>query len=71
MVSQASTRGALFTVLSFPLLLPLLISAIGGTQATLVQGGAAGVWGPLQVLAAYAVAMGTVSLMLFPVIWTE
>lgn len=71
MVAQASTRGALFTVLSFPLLLPLLISAISGTQATLVQGSASAAWPALQVLLAYAVAMVTVALMLFPTIWTE
>lgn len=71
MVSQASARGALFTVLSFPLLLPLLISTIQGTQLALSQGGAAGTWPSLQVLLAYAVAMVTVSLMLFPAIWTE
>ncbi len=71
MVAQAGSRGALFTVLSFPLLLPLLISAISGTQATLAPGDVAGAWGPAQVLLAYAVAMVTVALMLFPVIWTE
>jgi len=71
MVSQASARGALFTVLSFPLLLPLLISAIEGTRSTLAQSAAAGIWPSLQVLGAYAVAMVTVSLMLFPLVWTE
>lgn len=70
-VAQASAQGALFTVLSFPLLLPLLISTIEGTRlalsgAALAQGG-----GNLQVLLAYAVAMVTISLMLFPAIWTE
>ena len=71
MVSQASARGALFTVLSFPLLLPLLISTIEGTRLALAQAGLAGTWPSLQVLLAYAVAMVTVSLMLFPAIWTE
>lgn len=71
MVSQASSRGALFTVLSFPLLLPLLISTIEGTRLALAQESAAGTWPSLQVLLAYAVAMVTVSLMLFPAIWGE
>jgi len=71
MVSQASARGALFTVLSFPLLLPLLISTIEGTRLALAQAGLASTWPSLQVLLAYAVAMVTVSLMLFPAIWTE
>jgi len=72
MVSQASARGALFTVLSFPLLLPLLISSIEGTHLALVGGeGIAAAWPSLLGLLAYAVAMVTVSLMLFPAIWTE
>lgn len=71
MVSQASARGALFTVLSFPLLLPLLISTIEGTRLALSQASLASTWPSLQVLVAYAVAMVTVSLMLFPAIWTE
>ena len=71
MVSQASARGALFTVLSFPLLLPLLISTIEGTRLTLAQAELASPWPSFQVLLAYAVAMVTVSLMLFPAIWTE
>jgi heme exporter protein B len=71
MVSQASARGALFTVLSFPLLLPLLISTIEGTRLTLAQAEIASPWPSFQVLLAYAVAMVTVSLMLFPAIWGE
>ncbi len=71
MVSQAGARGALFTVLSFPLLVPLLMSGIEGTGLALAGRGLAQAWPPLLVLAAYAVAMGTVSLMVFPAIWTE
>ena len=71
MVAQASARGALFSVLSFPLLLPLLISSIEGSRLAL--GGASLAEGRpnLQALLAYAVAMVTVSLMLFPTIWNE
>ncbi len=71
MVAQASARGALFTVLSFPLLLPLLVSGIEGSRLSLAGEPLAVVWPSLQVLLAYAVAMLTISLMLFPVIWTE
>jgi heme exporter protein B len=71
MVAQASARGALFTVLAFPLLLPLLISCIEGSRLALAGEGLGAVWPNLQVLLAFAVAMVTVSLMLFPVIWTE
>jgi heme exporter protein B len=71
MVAQAGARGALFTVLAFPLLLPLLVSSIEGTRLALAGGGLAEGWPSLQVLLAYAVAMVTVSLMVFPVVWTE
>lgn len=71
MVAQASARGALFTVLSFPLLLPLLIKCIEGARIALTGGSVAAAGSSLGVLCAYAVAMGTVSAMLFPAIWTE
>jgi heme exporter protein B len=70
-VAQASARGALFTVLAFPLLLPLLISSIQGSRLTLTGENLAEIWPHLQVLTAYAVAMITISLMIFPLIWAE
>ena len=70
-VAQAGARGALFTVLAFPLLLPLLISSIEGSRLAMTGEGIAAVWPSLQVLSAYTVAMVAVSLMLFPMIWTE
>lgn len=71
MVAQAGARSALFTVLSFPLLLPLLVSSIEGTRLALQGAGLDAVWPSLQVLLAYAVALFTTSLALFPLIWTE
>ncbi len=71
MVAQAGARSALFTVLSFPLLLPLLVSSIEGTRLALQGAGLGAVWPSLQVLLAYGVALFTASLMLFPLIWIE
>lgn len=71
MIAQAGARGALFTVLSFPLLIPLLISSIEGTGLSMAGAGLGEVWPSLQVLLTYAVAMVTASLLLFPAIWTE
>jgi len=68
-VARASVKGALFAVLSFPVLLPLLIAAIGGTQAALDPAGLASAAGDLKLLAAYAVAMLTASWMLFEYVW--
>ncbi|MGB9723553.1 MAG: heme exporter protein CcmB [Chloroflexia bacterium] len=71
MVAQTGARSALFTVLSFPLLLPLLVSSIEGTRLALQGAGLEAVRPSLEVLLAYAVAMVTASLMLFPLIWSE
>jgi heme exporter protein B len=68
-VAQASIRGALFAVLSFPILLPLLIAAIGGTQAALDPVGAATAAAEIKLLVAYAVAMLTASWLLFDFVW--
>jgi heme exporter protein B len=69
MVARASVRGALFAVLSFPLLLPLLIAAIGGTQAALDPAGAASAASEIKLLSAYALAMVTGSWLLFDFVW--
>lgn len=68
-IARADGRGALFAVLSFPLLIPVLVAAIRGTaQAFAGQAGDA-IFAPLQVLASYAVALITASLFLFPLVW--
>jgi heme exporter protein B len=68
-IARASAKGALFAVLSFPLLVPLLVVVIQGTALALegqpwTRGAA-----PLQVLGAYATALLVASLMLFPSVW--
>lgn len=70
-VAKAAAKGALLTVLAFPVLLPLLIGAISATRSTL-----AGV--PLEVLRPdlglllfYNGMMVTASLLLFDYVWNE
>ncbi|MBT9173409.1 MAG: hypothetical protein DDT21_01810 [Syntrophomonadaceae bacterium] len=70
-VAKAAVKGALLTVLAFPVLLPLLIGAISATRSTL-----AGV--PLEVLRPdlglllfYNGMMVTASLLLFDYVWNE
>ncbi len=70
MIAQASARGALFSVLSFPLLLPLMITAIKGCERAADGINTAG-WPEVRVAVAYTVIMITISLVLFPVIWEE
>jgi heme exporter protein B len=68
-IAQASVKGALFAVLAFPLLVPLLVVAIRGTELALSGFD----WDrgllPLQVLAGYTIALVTVSLFLFGSVW--
>lgn len=70
MITQTSTRGALFSVLSFPLILPLMIIAIKGCERAAIGIGTAG-WPEVRIAVAYTAIMITVSLFLFPLIWEE
>lgn len=70
-VAKASVKGALFAVLSFPILLPLLVTVISGTN--LASEGASFSQGlrDLQVLLSYAVVMFVASFLLFDFVWEE
>lgn len=68
-VSRASIKGALFTVLSFPVLLPLLVASIEITLHAFAGGNFAAASSALQLLVAYDVVMITLSIMLFDFIW--
>ena len=68
-IARASVKGALFAVLSFPLLAPLLVIAIKGTALALEGAPWARGLAPLQVLLAYTVALFTASLFLFGSVW--
>jgi heme exporter protein B len=70
MTAQANVRGALFSALSFPLLMPLMITAIKGSERAAYGISTAG-WPEVKIAAAYAVIMITVSLLLFPLVWEE
>jgi len=68
-VSKASVKGALFTVLSFPVLLPLLVAAIEITKVSFAGGTFADASASYQLLVAYDVIMITLSSMLFDFVW--
>jgi heme exporter protein B len=71
-ISKASIKGVLFAVLSFPLILPLLLMAIKGTQKALAAN-AVFVDGlpELKVLLSYAVVMSLAGFMLFDYVWND
>jgi heme exporter protein B len=65
-IAQARSKGTLFSVLSFPVLLPLLVITV-----ELTRGAAAGDPGgvALPVLLLYDAAVTVAGLMLFPAVW--
>lgn len=69
-IARASSRGALFSVLSLPLLLPLLIFVIQGTRAV-AEGSAQGVGSALRAVVSLGGVMTIVSIILFPAVWNE
>lgn len=70
-ISKASARGALFTVLSFPILLPVLVAGISGTKISILETDIAAAAAELQMLFAYSVVIITAALMLFDFVWKD
>lgn len=65
-IAQARSKGTLFSVLSFPILLPLLILAVELTRGA-VSGDPGGVAVPVLLL--YDASLTVAGLMLFPLVW--
>lgn len=70
-VSKATIKGALFTVLSFPVLMPLLIAVIEITKSAFLGGVFKDIAAPMQLLVAYDVVMITLSYLLFDFVWRQ
>ena len=65
-VAQAQGRGALFPILAFPVLLPLLLLAVELTRGAVTGSVGDGV---VANLLAYDAAVAVAGLMLFPLVW--
>jgi heme exporter protein B len=71
-ISKASVKGALFAVLSFPLILPLLVEAISGTKKAMTADIAfSAARMEIQVLLSYLVIMVVLSFLLFEAVWND
>jgi heme exporter protein B len=71
-IAKASIKGVLFAVLSFPLILPLLVMAIRGTQKALSIGiNFSDGLSEIQVLLSYAVVMLIAGMLLFDYVWND
>ena len=70
-ISKANTKGTLYPVLSFPILLPLLLTVINATKLSVDGAAFTEAMGEFQVLISYTVAITAVSYLLFEFIWRE
>jgi len=71
-ISKSSIKGALFAVLSFPLILPLLVMAIKGTEKALFLGAVFADGLPeLKVLLSYTMVMTIAGFLLFDFVWRD
>jgi heme exporter protein B len=70
-VSKANAKGALFAVLSLPLLLPILVGGIHGVQSALTSPSFAAGMQDVKLLVSYTGIMFILSLFLFGFIWED
>ncbi|OPL14992.1 MAG: hypothetical protein AVO34_00305 [Firmicutes bacterium ML8_F2] len=71
MVSRAGAKNSLLPVIAFPVLLPVLLTAIRGTSIALAGGNADSVLSELTFLFSYLVIIVTASLLLFSFVWED
>ncbi len=70
-ISKANSKGTLYPVLSFPILLPLLMSVIDATRLS-VEGAKMGqALGDFKIIFSYCVVVTTVSIVLFDFVWRD
>lgn len=68
-VSLASSRGALFAILTFPISMPILISAIHSTQLAFEGAPFSACMTDIRVLFSFTVIVVTVSVLVFEHVW--
>jgi len=71
LISKASSKGTLYPVLSFPLLLPLLLASISATWLSIEGVGFELISGELQMMASYSIVIITASFLLFDLVWND
>jgi heme exporter protein B len=70
-IARANTKGTLYPVLSFPILLPLLMTVINGTRLASEGATWSDAGGEFQILISYIIVVTTVSYLLFEYIWKD
>jgi len=70
-ISKANSKGTLYPVLSFPVLLPLLITVINATKLASLGVETDKLFGEIQILISYFIVVTVASLMLFKYVWED
>lgn len=70
-IAKANVKGTLYPVLSFPILLPLLLTVIHATKLSVENAPFVEALSDFQVLVSYMVVITAVSYLLFEYIWTD
>jgi heme exporter protein B len=70
-VAQAGVKGALFTVLSFPILIPVLVAGVGTAQKAMSMQPASAAVTEIQLLVSYSGVMLTAAFLLFDFVWRD
>jgi heme exporter protein B len=70
-ISKANTKGTLYPVLAFPIMLPLLITVISATKLASAGADTYTMMSEYQILFSYAIVITTVSLLLFKFVWED
>jgi len=70
-IARANTRGTLYPVLSFPILIPLLMTVMRSTVRALADEPFANAMGEMQVLVSYLMVMTGGSYLLFDYVWKD
>jgi heme exporter protein B len=70
-IAKAGARGTLYPVLSFPILIPLLMTVMNATTRALAGEPFANALGELQVLVGYLLVMVGGSYLLFDYVWKD
>ena len=70
-IAKANTKGALFPVLAFPIILPLIFIGIEATKISLEAVNTEYAWSNIQLMIAYCGIVISMSFILFDFVWKE
>lgn len=70
-IAKANSKGTLYPVLAFPIMLPLLLTVIDATKLAAAGASTDELINDFQILASYSVVIITVSILVFKYIWED